>query len=108
MVTTTNPKKHIEVFLITLLGFDHLNITSICNKFELLSEKVKGNIDVLMISETKVNHSFPIENFLIDGFSIPYHSDHDSKGGGIMLFMREDILSNLIATENKPIEGLYV
>lgn len=46
----------------------------------ILSEQVKGNINVLMISETKVNDSFPIGNF---GISIPYHSDRDSKGGGI-------------------------
>ena len=36
------------------LVFGHFNINSIHNKFELLSKQVKGNIDVLMISETKV------------------------------------------------------
>ena len=42
-----------------------------------------------MISETKFDDSFPIGNFLIDVFSTPYHSDRDSKGGGIMLFERQ-------------------
>ena len=32
------------------LVFVHLNIHSIRNKFELLSDQFKGNIDVLMIS----------------------------------------------------------
>ena len=50
-----------------------------------------------MISETKVHDSFPIGKFLIDGFSTPYRSDRDSKGGGIILFVRKDIPSNLLA-----------
>ena len=88
------------------LVFGHLNINSIRNKFELLSEQVKGNIDILITSETKVDDSFPIGNFLINGFTTPYRSDRDGKGGGITVFVREDIRSNLLATENKPIEGL--
>lgn len=43
------------------LVFEHLNINMICKKFKLLSEQVKRNIDVLMISGTKFNDSFPIE-----------------------------------------------
>ena len=73
------------------MAFALLNINSIRNKFELLSEQVRGNVDVLMISETKIDDSFPIGNFLIHGFSPPYRLDRDSKGGGIMLYIREDI-----------------
>ena len=39
--------------------FAHLNINSIRNKFEELISQVKGTIDVLMISETKIDDSFP-------------------------------------------------
>ena len=35
-----------------------------------------------MISETKIDESFPKGNFLIEGFSTPYRLDRDSKGGG--------------------------
>ena len=42
------------------LVFGNLNINSIGNKFELLSEQDKGNIDILMISETKFDDNFPI------------------------------------------------
>ena len=45
------------------LVFAHLNLNSIRNKFELLFEQVRGNIDVLMASETKIDDSFPIGNF---------------------------------------------
>ena len=60
----------------------YLHVNSIRNKFELFSAQVKGNIDVLMISETKVH--------------TPYRSDCDSKSGGIILFVREDIQSNVL------------
>ena len=51
------------------LVFAHLSINSVRNKFELLSRQVRGNVDVLMVSETKIDDSFPIGNFLIHDFS---------------------------------------
>ena len=42
------------------LVFTQLNISSIRNKFWFLVKQIKGYIDVLMISETKTNESFPI------------------------------------------------
>ena len=89
------------------LIFAHLNINSTRNKFEELIQ-VKGTVDVLMIFETKIDDSFPIVNFLIGGFSQPYRIDRNSSGGGIMLYVREDIPSNLTKVESLPIEGFYV
>ena len=37
----------------------HLNINSLRDKFEFLIFQTKDNIDVLMISETKLDQSFP-------------------------------------------------
>ena len=88
------------------LVFAPLNINSIRNKFEIPSEQVRGNADVLMVSETKKDDSFPFGYFLIHGFSPPYRLDRDSKGGGNMLYIREDIPSNLLATGKEPIEIL--
>ena len=34
--------------------------------------------------------------------------DRDSKGGGIMLYVRDDIPSSLLAFEDKPIESLFI
>ena len=87
------------------LAFAHININSLRNKFELLVDQVKGNIDVLMISETKTDDSFTLGNFLIGGFSKPCRLDRDSLGGGILLYVRKDIPSNLLEIETKPIEG---
>ena len=90
------------------LIFAHLNINSIRNNFEELISQVKGTVDVLMISETKIDDSFPIANFLIDGFNQPYRIDRNSSGGGIMSYVRQDIPSNLLKVESLPIEGFYV
>ena len=84
--------------------FANLNINSIRNKFEELITQVKGTADVLMISETKIDDSFPIANFLIDGFNQPYRIDRNSSGGGIMLYLREDIPSNLLKVESLPMK----
>ena len=62
-----------------------------------------------MVSETKIDNSFPVGNFVKDRFSTPYRIDRDSNGGDIMLYVREDIPSNLLATDEKNhIESFYV
>ena len=62
-----------------------------------------------MVSETKIDDSFPVGNFVIHGFGTPHRLDRDSNGGGIVLYVREDIPSNLLATDEKNhIESFYV
>ena len=90
------------------LIFAQLSINSIRNKFRELITQIKGTADVLLISETKIDGSFLIANFLIDGFSQPYRIHRNSSGNGIMLFTREDIPTNLLKVESLPIEGFYV
>ena len=74
----------------------------------MLSDQIKGNIDVLLVSEIKIDDSVPNENFLIDGFSRPYRLERNSNGSGLMLFVKEDIPSNLVEAEVKPIEDFYI
>ena len=47
----------------------HLNVNSSRNKLEFLKEQIQDIIDVLMISETKIDASFPIGQFLLNGYS---------------------------------------
>ena len=42
-----------------------LNINSFRIKFDSLVQKITGNVDILMISETKLDNSFPDGQFLI-------------------------------------------
>ena len=90
------------------LIFAHLNINSSRKTFEFLATQVKEKIDILIISETKIDESFPKGNFLIEGFSTPYRLDRNSKGGEIMLCVRVDIPSNLLTFVYKPIGILFI
>ena len=45
------------------LVFTNLNISSIRNKFELISKQVRRNINVLMVSETRQTTGFRVEIF---------------------------------------------
>ena len=86
----------------------HLNINSIRNKFDQLVNGIKGNIDVLMISETKLDDSFPSMQFLIEGYGSSYRLDRNSRGGGILVYVREDIPCKLIPMKNCTIEGFFL
>ena len=68
-----------------------ININSIRNKFETLVSLVTSDIDILMISETKIDESFPLSQFMIDGFSMPYRRDRNAHGGGILVYFRNNI-----------------
>ena len=82
-------------------------MNSLRNKFDCLDQQITGNVDVFMVSETKLDNSFPEGQFLIDGYSPPIRIDRDIHGGGLMLFVKEDIPCKLLSLENKPMEGFY-
>ena len=46
----------------------HLNINSIRNKLEMLKEVVVNKIDILVISETKLDNTFSLNQFILEGF----------------------------------------
>ena len=50
------------------LIFAHLNINSIRNKFDYLSKQIRGNVDILLVSEMNIDDSFLQGQFVIDGF----------------------------------------
>ena len=62
------------------LIFAHININSIRNKFIILKEFVKNTIDILLISETKIDDTFPSAQFLIEGFQVPFRLDRTGHG----------------------------
>ena len=53
----------------------HLNINSLRNKFDLLADQIKGNVDVLAISETKLDDSFHVRQFKVPGYASPFRLD---------------------------------
>ena len=57
---TKNPQKII---------IRNLNINSLPNKFEQLKDTVLKYVDFLVLTETRLDHSFPKAQFLVDRFS---------------------------------------
>ena len=85
-----------------------ININSIRNKFDALVSGIRGNVDILTISETKIDDSFPNRQFLIDGYTAPYRLDRNSVGGGILVYVREDVSSKLISVNFQNREGFFL
>ena len=81
-------------------------INALRNKFTLLSTMIKDYVYLLLISETKIDSSFPTAQFHIDGYTI-HIRDRDENGGSLLLYIRKDIPSALLKTDSE-IEGLYV
>ena len=82
--------ENLKYYLNTVI-LAQLNINSIRNKFNLLGEGIKGKVDVLMISETKIDKTFPPRQFYIEGFTPPYRLDIKFMGV-VFLYMSERIL----------------
>ena len=84
--------------------FGHLNINSIRNKIHTLADIVSGNIDVLLISETKIDNTFPDNQFFLNGFGKPLRFDRNVNGGGLLLYVRQDIPCKQLQSLDKQIE----
>ena len=59
MLKLANPNK---------IVIGHLNINSLRNKFEALQDMVGESTDVLLVSESKLDHRFPEGQFTMNGF----------------------------------------
>ena len=91
------------------LILDHLNFNSVRNKFYALRCIIENNVDLLLISETKLDDFFAIAQLLMKGFSVTYRYDRNGKNGGLLLYIREDIQSKLLIRKSKcNIETLSV
>ena len=56
---------------------------------------VTEEIDILMITETKLDDSFPASQLFIQGFCTPFRLDRNKNGGEILLY----IISNITSTK---------
>ena len=79
-----------------------LNINSISPKFDEFKLMVSGYFGVIIVTETKLDVSLPKTQFCIDGFSIPYRLDRNRNGGGLMIYVREDITIKILTQHNLP------
>ena len=73
-----------------------INTISMRNKFDHLMVTVAGNIDILLITETKIDPTFPINQFYLNCCHVPYRNDHNINDGGILVYVRNDTRSRII------------
>ena len=85
----------------------HLNINSLRYKFDEIKEVLTDNIvDLLIISETKLDESFNDNLFSVDGYKVQ-RRDRNQYGGGLLTFIRSDFPSSRKQSlESETIETL--
>ena len=76
----------------------------------MLEELINDKIDILLISKTKLDSSFPSGKFVIKDCSTPFRLDRNQKGGGLLLYVREDMACKILKeyTPQKPTENFFV
>ena len=90
-----------------LIGY--LNINSLRNKIVDLREIIlELSLDYLVLSETKIDQSFPTAQFYIKGYEVRARRDRDKHGGGLIEFVKNDFTSKRLKEyETKQSESIY-
>ena len=68
------------------------------------------DIDIFMVTETKLDDSFPASQFNVKGFSTPFRPDRNKNGGGIILYIRSYIVASKLTSFTFPndIEAFFI
>ena len=63
-----------------------------------------------IIPETKLDSTFPTSQFMVYGYSEPYRFDKNRNGGGVVIYIRENIPNKPLAHHKLPHdnEGIFV
>ena len=63
-----------------------------------------------MITESKLDESFSSPQFAIEGYALPYRMDRNKDGGGVVIYVREDIPCRVHKThfEAKNFKGIFL
>ena len=87
----------------------HLKINFLYNKFEGLKLFIKDKIDVLVISETKLDDTYLSNQLQIGGFSIPSRADRNAHGG-LLIYVRDEIPCKILTNQDLPsnVEAIFI
>ena len=78
------------------IAIAQININSLRIKFSFLCEAVRGKVDILLATETKLDSSFPSAQFHMSGYNTPHRLHRNANGEGLLLYVREDVSSKKI------------
>ena len=65
-------------------------MNSIRNKFESVQEIVQNTFDIFLVCETKIDSSFPNQQFCIPEYRI-FRKDRNARGGGLLFYVNQDL-----------------
>ena len=80
----------------------YINVNSIKNKLDDLILLLGKSLDIICISETKFDETFPMAQFAIEGFNKPYRLDITSNSRGLLFYVKPNLPSKLIRFYNFP------
>ena len=86
----------------------YLNINSLRNKIVDLREIIlELPLDYLVLSETKIDQSFPTVQFYIKGYVVRARRDRDKRGRGLIEFVKNSFISKMLKEyETKQSESI--
>ena len=70
-------------------------LNSVTNKFSSLQQNFLSKIDILLLSENKIDNSFPDSKFFAKGFKM-YRKNRTKTGGGILLYVNKNLPDKII------------
>ena len=68
----------------------HLNINSLRNNIEALKDIITQTFDIFFVSETKIDASFPNNQFCIPGYKM-FRKDRNCYGGGLCFYINDNM-----------------
>ena len=67
-----------------------------------VEELVQNKVDICFLSETKLDETFPNQQFMINGYKI-FYRDRSCHGGGVLCYIDENIPSKTVNVEGNVI-----
>ena len=88
----------------------NINTNSLPGNFDQVKEVILKNADILVITQTKIDDTFPLGQFYVEGFTMPYRLGSNRNGGDVIIYVREDIPSKILEKHKLPqdVEGMFV
>ena len=85
----------------------HLSVNSLRNKFELPKPFIYKAFDIILVSETKIDSSFPHNQFRSTGYRMFRH-DTDRFGGSLCMYVNRDFPVKQINSHKDDSKTLFL
>ena len=104
LVSSLEDLCNLRAFYPKNIVLSYINVNSIRNKLDDLKLLLEKSLDIICISETKLDETLPTVQFAIEGFSKPYRLDVTTNSGDLLFYVKAKLPSKLIRFYNFPNE----